>query len=252
METDLKIFDVVDSTNDTLEELADKGAPEGTCVIAMSQRKGRGRSGRSFYSPDGGNLYMSLLLKPRSMKLCDLITIIAAVATVEAVREVFGIDTGIKWVNDIILDSKKICGIIATARNLESEDRYVILGIGMNIYESRFVPEDIRGKYGSVFGRSCDLSADESRDQVKVLAGTIIRRFSYYYEQAPAKEVISQYRRYCIIIGRQVEYMSGSDIISARVAGIDDNGGIVLDINGALKTFRDGEIRINCDHMNLA
>ena len=135
METDLKIFDTVDSTNDTLKELADKGAAEGTCVLAFCQRKGQGRSGRRFFSPDGGNMYMSLLLRPGNLESSDMITVTAAVAVVSAIKEVFGKDTGIKWVNDIYFGKKKICGIIATAYNIGTDDMYIILyRTGSRIY----------------------------------------------------------------------------------------------------------------------
>ena len=87
METDLIVYDEVDSTNTVLEKLADEGAPEGTCVIALSQTKGQGRSGRSFFSPEGGNLYMSMLLRPDTDERFDKITMAAAVAVSEAIDE---------------------------------------------------------------------------------------------------------------------------------------------------------------------
>ena len=252
METDLKIFDTVDSTNDTLKELAENGAPEGTCVLAFCQLKGHGRSGRSFYSPDGGNLYMSLLLRPGDPKSFDMITVTAAVAVVSAIKETFSADTGIKWVNDIYHDGKKVCGIIATAYNVGTKDVYIILGIGVNIYKSSHIPEDIKGIYGSLFPEEIDLSESARRDSAIALCKSIIKNFSYYYDRCLYKDVISLYRKYCIVIGKKVEYLSGERTVAAKVVDIDDKGHIVLDENGIIKTYGDGEIRIIPADENLA
>ena len=244
METDLKIFDVVDSTNITLAQMADLGAREGTCVVSFCQTAGQGRSGRTFYSPEGGNLYMSLLLRPASDELFNMITTMAAVAVVDAVREQFGIRTGIKWVNDVIRDGRKICGIVARANNYGSRDSYVILGIGVNIYDAVSVPAEIKDRYGSIMGKPCDLSIDEQHEQAIRLCRNIIDDFLIHYESDDPHAHIQKYRQYCIVIGRNIEYLSGDEVIHARVCGIDDEGGIVLDVAGTVKTYRDGEIRI--------
>lgn len=244
METDIRVFEKVDSTNITLGELADRGAPEGTCVIAFAQEKGQGRSGRSFYSPDGGNLYMSLLLRPKDAKQTEMITVIAAVAAVRAIKEVFSIDTGIKWVNDIVLDGRKVCGIVAQAHNFGTDDLYVILGIGINIYEATDIPEDIASVYGSLFAKKCDIPLDEAHLGAERLSQTVITEFSSYYENGAWSEAIDEYRKHCIVIGKKVLYMSGDRRQSAVAAGIDDDGGIILEEDGIMRTYRDGEIRI--------
>ncbi len=248
MEADLRFFDEVDSTNITLERMAQEGAREGTCVISLCQKKGQGRSGRSFYSPAGGNLYMSLLLRPSDEQRIRMITTMAAVAVVHAVREVFGIGTGIKWVNDIIYDGRKVCGILARAEDIGGSGFHVILGIGINIYEADNVPDDIAGRYGSLMRRRCDISPGQSRELAERLARKVIDCFSVYYEDH-ADAHIDEYRKYCIGIGKTVEYMSGDSVTKARMAGIDDEGGIVLEKDGVTETFRDGEIRIRLSDM---
>lgn len=244
MEADIKVFDILDSTNITLEELAREGAKEGTCVVALSQRKGQGRSGRTFFSPRGGNLYMSFLIRPRG-DITEMLTVIAAVATVEAIKEVTGIETGIKWVNDIICHDRKVCGIIAQANDIGSENFHVIIGIGINIYESDDVPSDIAQKYGSLLERKCDIDEKGQKESAVRLAGKIMERFFAYYESGDTKEAVNIYRKHCIVIGREVEYVYGGRSFSARVTGIDDTGGIILDTNGKEHTYHDGEIRIN-------
>ncbi len=250
MEADIKVYDVVDSTNTVLGEMADNGAPEGTCVVAFAQRKGQGRSGRTFFSPKGGNLYMSFLLRPE--KNIDLLTVTAAVATVEAIKETLDIDTGIKWVNDIIYHNKKICGIVAQAHNFGSADFYVVIGIGINIYKSDDVPVEIAGMYGSLMEKEGKLSEKKRDDQAVALAGNIMNRFFEHYRSGDQARVIDIYRRHCVVIGKTVEYVYADKSVSAEVLGIDDTGGIILDENGTIRTYHDGEIRINVGYDNLA
>ena len=243
MEADIKIYDVVDSTNTTLEEMAKEGAPEGTCVVALAQRKGQGRSGRTFFSPGGGNLYMSFLLRPEADK-AGMLTVTAAVCVVEAIKEIFGTDTGIKWVNDITCRGKKVCGIVAQAHNYGSDDMYVVIGIGINIYESDDVPHEIKDIYASLIGKRCDLGEKEQKEQALILARKILERFSYHHEKRNMAEVIDIYRQHCCVTGRTVEYVYGDRTFRAKVLGIDDTGGIILDEDGVATTYHDGEIRI--------
>ncbi len=242
MEADLTVLDVVDSTNITLEQMAENNAGEGTCVVAFEQRKGQGRFGRSFYSPKGGNLYMSLLLRPKNDFASDMITIAAAAATAGAIRNVFHIDTGIKWVNDIIYRGRKVCGIIAQAHNIGTDGFYVVLGIGINIYAST-VPEDIKDIYGSLFDDDKDKDENEKRDDAISLAKEIIRLFFGYYEEESSCRCIDDYRKDCIVTG-DVEYISGDVTVEAKAVGIADDGSIILEIDGKRTSYRDGEIRI--------
>ncbi|MCR5591257.1 MAG: biotin--[acetyl-CoA-carboxylase] ligase [Lachnospiraceae bacterium] len=243
MEADIKVYDSVSSTNTVLSELAAKGAGEGTCVIASSQSAGQGRSGRTFYSPSGGNLYMSLLLRPYDIE-CSMITVTAAVAVVKAIKNVLGLDAGIKWVNDIIFKGRKVCGIIATAHSLGSEDMHVILGIGMNIFDAADVPEDIRESYGSLMGKKCDISPKEQKKLSLRLAKEIIREFAVRYENPVGLSVVDEYRRFCTVIGKKVIYFSGVTEKEGYVLGIDDDGGIIIETDGETESYRDGEIRI--------
>lgn len=252
MEADIKLYDRVDSTNTVLEKLAEEGAQEGVCVVSLFQSKGQGRSGRTFFSPEGGNLYMSLLLRPKEQSVTGMITVMSAVAVLDAINEEFNIKAGIKWVNDIMLGGKKVCGMVAKAAHYGTDDMYVVLGIGINIYENDDVPEDIAGIYGTVTGRKCDLSTDDQRHLAKRLAENIIGRFAAYYEADDPHKAIEPYRAGCIAIGRRVCYMAGDAKMYGVIKGIDDNGGIILDTGDKTVTYTDGEIRLSYDDMNLA
>lgn len=141
---DLLVFDSVDSTNTVLKDLASKGAKSGTVVIADHQTGGKGRRGRSFASPSGEGIYMSYLFKPESGfdKISDL-TSWTAVAVSDAIRNAYGLDSQIKWVNDLLMNRKKICGIL-TEVTVEGESGFIdtcIIGIGVNVNEASFPSE---------------------------------------------------------------------------------------------------------------
>lgn len=139
------VFETVDSTNNVLKDMASKGVPSGTVVISDHQSGGKGRRGRSFSSPSGVGIYLSYLLKPDSGfdKISDL-TSWTAVAVADAIKNAYGLDSQIKWVNDLLMNRKKICGIL-TEVTVEGESGLIdtcIIGIGINVNESGF-PEEI-------------------------------------------------------------------------------------------------------------
>ena len=245
METDIRIIDITDSTNTDIERLAKEGAREGTCVVSFCQRHGQGRSGRTFFSPDGGNMYMSLLLRPGDESSFDMITVTAAVAAAEAINETFGVKAHIKWVNDLIYKDRKIGGIVAQAKNFQTKDMYVVLGIGINIYESENVPDEIAKRYGSIMGKKPDKPKEILNDNAVALAKKIIERFTKDYEGGEKADVIQRYRELSAVIGKSVKYIYGDSTVDASVVGIDDNGGIILETEDGVRTYRDGEIRIN-------
>lgn len=141
-------LDCVDSTNNRLRDLALSGAPDGQIVIANEQFSGRGRRGREFVSPKDKGIYLSMLFYPNSLP-SDIIEITAwtAVAVNNAIQSVCGIRAGIKWVNDLVLNQRKVCGIL-TEMSVESESgyvQYVIIGIGLNVNEKESdFPKEIR------------------------------------------------------------------------------------------------------------
>ena len=151
----LHVHDTVTSTNTLLRELAQQDAPEGTVVLANAQTAGRGRCGRVFYSPCRSGIYMSLLLRPKlPVEETLFITAAAAVSAADAINAAAGVRTRIKWVNDIYLQERKVCGIL-TEGALDLENgmlRYAVLGIGINIAppEDGFPPE-LSGIAGSLF-----------------------------------------------------------------------------------------------------
>jgi len=204
---DVEVCPCVSSTNTLLKAEAENGAPEGRVIVAGEQTAGRGRLGRSFFSPPGTGLYLSLLLRPKESAEAALrITTAAAVAVCEAIEALSGREAKIKWVNDVYLDGKKVCGILTEASlDLESGGlHYAILGIGVNALtpEGGF-PEDLREIAGAVFEAG---GAPELRCR---LAAEILDRFLACYRAEHPAALFERYRARCFVLGRRVTVLSG-------------------------------------------
>ena len=195
----IETFSVVDSTNAIARQRAIDGEAEGLAVLASAQTAGRGRKGRSFFSPDGTGIYLSLLLRPQiPAELALRITTVAAVSVCQAIEKLSSRKPGIKWVNDIYMDGRKVCGIL-TETALASGGRleYAVLGIGVNALEpAGGFPEDIRDIAGSVF------TAEEG-DMRAPLAAEIINCFAENYARLADDSLAQEYRSRCIGRGSQ-------------------------------------------------
>ncbi|MBQ9861478.1 MAG: biotin--[Clostridia bacterium] len=239
----LQVYGEVDSTNTLAREQAAAGAPEGTVILADTQRQGRGRMGRQFFSPKGSGLYMSIILRPNAAATPLYVTTAAAVAVAEAIEEVAGVPSSIKWVNDVYCRGKKVCGILtegAIADNLQ----YAVLGIGINVFPpiGGFPPE-IESRAGAVFGEKTP-SAAHPREE---LAAAIIARFWGYYEALSAKAFLPSYRKRDLLKGRTVEVLdiNGTVIEEVTAQGItDDFELLVSNRNGKIKALSSGEVSL--------
>jgi len=234
---DIRTVELTGSTNADVRALAEGGAPEGAVIIAGEQTAGRGRLGRSFYSPKDGGLYMSVLLRPELGAVDSLaITVCAAAAGACAVEELTGRNTGIKWVNDLYIDGKKICGIL-TESSVETNGsmNYAILGIGINVTDMGF-PEELREKAGTAGGEPSLRPA---------LAAAVLEKFFAYYDKLPDKGYLSEYRRRSILNGKTVEYERGGTVYTAKAVGIDDDGNLtVISPKGEEIHLGSGEVNI--------
>lgn len=241
IEIDLR--DQVSSTNTVLKELAEQGRPEGLVLIAENQVKGKGRLGRSFFSPKGSGLYMSVLLRPELPADDSLaITTAAAVAVAEAVGAVTGRQAMIKWVNDVYLDGKKLCGILTEAA-IDFENRklnYAVLGIGVNICEP---PGGFPTEIAEVAGA---LYKDEAPAGTRTkLAAEILNRFFCFYRALPGRGYMCAYKRLSLLTGLEITFQQGNESWEGTVLGIDDDARLVVRLaSGQEKAFGAGEVAI--------
>lgn len=216
----IEVRNTVTSTNAVLKEIASKGADEGTVLAASEQTAGRGRFARKFYSPSDSGVYMSILLRPSfSCEKAVQITTAAAVAVAEAAEELTGRKTGIKWVNDVLMEKRKISGILTEAAiNVESGTLdYAILGIGLNAYvpDGGF-PDEISGIAGAIFSKR--KSGQRAR-----LAALVLEKFFGYYEKIGSHDCLDAYRKRCIVPGREITVISADGSKPATALEIDEN-----------------------------
>lgn len=234
----------VSSTNTLVRQAAEAGEPEGLLLFASSQTEGRGRRGRSFYSPDGGNLYMSALLRPPlAAKDAALVTTLAAVAVAEAVEEIGGRECGIKWVNDVYCGGKKICGILTEA-SLDCEAgtlAYAVVGIGINVRPPKNgFPEPLRAIAGAVFEQ--DLPEAEAASR---LAAAVWDRFFAMYRRLPDTGFLSEYRRRSFLLGKPIDVLRPDRNIPAVALAIDAHAGLVVRYaDGREETLSSGEVSV--------
>lgn len=235
------VYDKVDSTNGLAKSLADSQNGE-FCIFAREQSAGRGRMGRSFHSPSGG-LYMSIVLRPGIHASEALsITTVAALAVCRAIDMLAGVRCGIKWVNDVYLDGKKVCGILteSTVRPDGMID-FAVLGIGVNLVEPfGGFPEDIKDRAGALF-KSLPENADN------MLTASIINEFKALWQSQNAEDCINEYRERSFVVGREVNVMRTTDgeSTAATVIGIDDEYRLLVKYsNGSVEALGSGDISI--------
>lgn len=208
--------ETVKSTNSSVKALAKDGAPEGYVLVASGQTNGRGRLNRVFFSPKGTGLYVSILLRPTCALSPYALTCMSAVALSDTVLE-FGVDCGIKWVNDIYVQGRKVAGILVeSAMNQDGSFQYAVVGIGVNLFppEGGF-PETIADKAAALF----DVPYDE--DLRKRFLKRLLLRFKRYYEQLPDITFYDIYRERMIGIGGRVLVAEPEGMRYGTSTGID-------------------------------
>lgn len=236
----VQVQNTVTSTNQIMRQQAADGAPEGTVLLAGTQTAGRGRLGRNFFSPADSGLYLSLLLRPDCpADRAVFITTTAAVAVCEAIEQLTGLAPGIKWVNDIFLSGKKICGILTEASlDLESSRlEYAVLGIGINVYApTDGFPEGLE----TIAGALLDARRDGFRNQ---LAAAILSRFWERY--ATHETTLDAYRDRSLALGRQISVLRAGVACPAEAVDITPDCALrVRYPDGREEVLSSGEISI--------
>jgi BirA family transcriptional regulator, biotin operon repressor / biotin---[acetyl-CoA-carboxylase] ligase len=224
----LRCFDEVDSTNRVALTLARAGAAEGTLVIADAQTKGRGRLKRNWVSPGGLNLYLSAVLHPgRDGCALSLLSIMAGLAVCDALRE-WDSRAAIKWPNDVLIDGRKIAGILAEVEG-EGENQVVALGIGVNLNSTEEdFPPDLRQKAGSV-RMATGARIDRARFAACLL-GHLERRYDELRRDGPEPVRTAWWERSCLV-DRHVTVARPGGEIRGRAVGLDEDGALRLQLD---------------------
>lgn len=238
-------LDTVNSTNIYASQLVLEGCPNGTVVVSNEQTQGAGRQGRSFASPKGCGIYMSLVVEPKcTMEQLSLLTSYAGLAVCCAIEELCGKAPSIKWPNDIIFDQKKVCGVLTRAIT-DAEDNSVthaVVGIGINVLQDEF-PEELSKKAVSLYKVT-----GEKYSRTKLVAGIIDKLNFMLIENnwlaSPPSDIIERLTSRSCIIGKEVviEHRGKSEIGTAMV--LTNSGGLLVDFGQEVREIAFGEVSV--------
>ena len=244
---EVRVCPTITSTNTVLKQLALEEAPSGLALVAGEQTAGRGRLGRSFYSPANTGLYLSLLLRPDlAAQDATLLTACAAVSVAEALESLAEVKLSIKWVNDLYLGGRKVCGILTEA-GLDCESgrmSYVIIGIGVNTrMPPGDFPEEIRSIAGDVFG---DAPVPDLRNR---LAARILDNLMACAEDPRSPEIFDKYRRRSLVLGRPIRILApGRAPVPATALDLEPDYSLRVRLeDGREELLRSGEISVRPD-----
>lgn len=236
-------FDATDSTNVQAKRLAEAHAPHGTLVVSDRQDGGKGRRGRSWASPSGVGIWMSLILRPEiAPSSASMLTLAAALAVREGIREETGLSPLIKWPNDLVLNGKKICGILTEMSTELMEIQYVITGIGINVNQREF-PSEIRDT-----ATSLSLEAGRCFRRSSLIAA-ILKAFEKDYaaflKTGDLSLLLEEYNACLVNRGKEVCILDPSGEYRAVAEGIDESGSLLVTLpDGTRREIISGEVSV--------
>lgn len=236
-------YDEIDSTNSEAKKKAENGAPHGTLVITERQTGGRGRRGKKWISPKGSGIWMSFILRPEIQPFhASMLTLVAAMAVVSALEKTEGVECSIKWPNDIVLNGRKICGILTEMSAEPDAVNYVVIGIGINANTTEF-DEEIQSIASSVF---LETGRKIKRSQV---VADFAKEFERYYEifmqTQDMSGLLTEYNSRLINAGKEVKIIDMKNEFTGSAIGIDENGELLVKReNGYVEKIIAGEVSV--------
>ncbi len=223
-------FDSIDSTSLYLKRLIQEGKNPADLVLADEQTNGQGRVGKSFYSPRKSGLYLTFCIS-KDCLACEDLTPRVALAVSQSINQVFSITTGIKWVNDIYLNDRKISGVLC-----QSVGNFYLIGIGINVVRPEYIPPELEGRLGF-----CVESSNEKQCEELVM---LLYRSILKWANTEKKTVLSQYREKCIHLSKRIAITKNNTEVVGECIGISDHFGILLSCNGFVSHFSSGVMSI--------
>ena len=243
-------FDELDSTNSKASSMAIAGAPEGTVIIADSQLAGRGRMGRQWHSPSGKGIWLSVILRPNlPAHMVQLITLAASLAVAQAIERVTGAEPGIKWPNDVLLDGKKVCGILTEMNTEIDKVKHIVLGVGINFSQQ---PEDFPSEILESAVSILMHIKNNDKHFKNYTRNDIIREvlisFDKCYENllvGRGSTIVEGWKDYSATIGKRICVHDRERKYFGKAADIGQDGSLILETDdGEIKTIVSGEISI--------
>ena len=236
-------FDSIDSTNTKAQELAEKGYPSGTLVVADKQIAGKGRRGRNWESPSGCGIFMTLMLKPDiNPNNASMLTLVSALAVAKALADITGKDAKIKWPNDIVIDGRKVCGILTEMSAQFDYINNIVIGIGINVNNSSF-PEEI-----SATASSLRLLSGGKKYRRAEIIEKIMEYFEKYYsiflETEDLSALVNEYDAMLVNMKKQVKVLDPKEPFEGKAMGITKTGELIVDTWESRKLVSSGEVSV--------
>ena len=236
-------FDTIDSTNTKAQELAEKGYPSGTLVVADKQESGKGRRGRSWVSPSGTGIFMTLMIKPDiNPNNASMLTLVAALAVAKAITSVTGEEAMIKWPNDIVVNSKKVCGILTEMNAQFDYINHIVVGIGINVHNESF-PEEI-----SQMASSLMIEAGGKRFHRAQIIAETMSYFEQYYDTflktQDLSALVREYDELLVNRNKSVRVLDPKEPFDGKAMGITPKGELIVETWESRKLVSSGEVSV--------
>ncbi len=236
-------FDTIDSTNTKAQELAEKGYPSGTLVVADKQESGKGRRGRSWVSPSGTGIFMTLMIKPDiNPNNASMLTLVAALAVAKAITSVTGEEALIKWPNDIVVNGKKVCGILTEMNAQFDYINHIVVGIGINVHNESF-PEEI-----SQMASSLMIEAGGKRFHRAQIIAETMSYFEQYYDTflktQDLSALVREYDELLVNRNKSVRVLDPKEPFDGKAMGITPKGELIVDTWESRKLVSSGEVSV--------
>lgn len=236
-------FDTIDSTNTKAQELAEKGYPSGTLVVADKQESGKGRRGRSWVSPSGTGIFMTLMIKPDIIpNNASMLTLVAALSVAKAITSVTGEEAMIKWPNDIVVNGKKVCGILTEMNAQFDYINHIVVGIGINVHNESF-PEEI-----SQMASSLMIEAGGKRFHRAQIIAETMSYFEQYYDTflktQDLSALVREYDKLLVNRNKSVRVLDPKEPFDGKAMGITPKGELIVDTWESRKLVSSGEVSV--------
>ncbi|MEW6067582.1 MAG: biotin--[acetyl-CoA-carboxylase] ligase [Nitrospirota bacterium] len=241
---EILFYQTVSSTNTIALDLAEKGKTEGAVVLADSQEKGKGRLGRTWVSPPGVNVYMSIITRPEiKPKDVTLITLMTAIACTTALRKVTGLNITIKWPNDLIVSDKKLGGILTETKTSPERINIAIIGIGINVnMDIDAIPDDLKDIVTSI-----KIETGKTYSRAELIA-EILNEIDKWYNilnRTDRERILSEWKQLTSTLGKEVMVTVGNETFFGLAEFVDDEGMLILRLqSGMLKRINTGDLTI--------
>jgi len=237
----LFVYDSIDSTNNQAKVLANKGAEEGTVVIADYQTAGRGRLGRAWFAEPGSSLLFSVIIRPTfAADKIGLLPFFAAVGVALAIEKVTGIKCECKWPNDILLNGNKCCGILMESAFQQNIHDYVIIGIGLNINQKIFIG-DLESKATSL-SNECSIEFDRRNVFCQIMSS--LESLYTNTSKGDFDAVLKEWKTRAAIFGKQITLTQSSEVISGTAIALAADGGLVVETKTDRRVFYAGDVTL--------